>query len=214
MLARSEYHLFLCHNNREKLAVRKVAKSLSNVGLNIWFDDWQLRPGDPWCNKLEHAIRTSKAAAVFVGKDGVGPWQSKEIRACLSESAERGMQVIPVLLPGAAETERLPIFLQDYQVVDLRNGVSDEEVWQLACSVTCEPSSMSQSRRKSKVARDWTMAAKDFPACVFGAEFRTLHQSRYSFSHVCPFCSCYCCSTTSAHSKAHRSQTLNFLSSR
>jgi len=54
-----------------------------------------------------------------------------EIRACLEEFVERGMPVIPVLLPGASDQPELPSFLSQFHWVDLRNGPTDEALRQL-----------------------------------------------------------------------------------
>ena len=57
-------------------------------------------------------------AAVFVGKTGLGPWQTPEMRGCLSEFVKRGLPVIPVLLPGASEQPDLPFFLEGFTWLD------------------------------------------------------------------------------------------------
>jgi hypothetical protein len=61
-----------------------------------------------------------KSAAVFVGKSGIGPWQSQEIYGFLIEFQERQCPVIPVLLPDAPHKPQLPIFLRGMTWVDFR----------------------------------------------------------------------------------------------
>ncbi|HBL25662.1 MAG TPA: transcriptional regulator [Acidobacteria bacterium] len=96
-------------------------------GLKVWLDEWELVPGRPWQEALEEVIETTGAAAVLVGKDGLGPWQDKEMRGCLAEFVARDLPVIPVLLPGAPEKPMLPIFLKRFTWVDLRSGLNEEE---------------------------------------------------------------------------------------
>jgi len=93
-------------------------------------------PGRPWQEALEEVIETTGAAAVLVGKDGLGPWQDKEMRGCLSEFVDRNLPVIPVLLPGAPEKPVLPIFLKGFTWVDLRDGLSQEGLDRLQWGVT------------------------------------------------------------------------------
>jgi len=69
---------------------------------------------------LEQQIERIKAAAVFVGPSGIGPWQNREMRAFLDEFVKRGCPVIPVLLPGA-DTPTLPVFLRGLTWVNLRS---------------------------------------------------------------------------------------------
>ena len=75
-----EFSVFLSHNSKDKPAVRELAKKLDNEGIHVWFDEWELVPGLCWQQALESVIETTSAAAVFVGKDGIGPWQGFEVR--------------------------------------------------------------------------------------------------------------------------------------
>ena len=61
-----------------------------------------------------------KSAAVFVGKDGIGPWQELELAGFLREFVRRGCPVIPVLLPDASNQPEIPVFLNALTWVDFR----------------------------------------------------------------------------------------------
>jgi WD40 repeat protein len=114
----TDFDVFLCHNVADKPAVRWTAEQLREHGVLPWLDEAELRPGRPWQDELERQIGSIRAAAVFVGPNGIGPWQNQEMTAFLREFAERGCPVIPVLLPGATAPE-LPIFLRGMTWVDL-----------------------------------------------------------------------------------------------
>lgn len=116
------FDVFLCHNSRDKSAVRELADLLERRGLSPWLDERQLIPGRPWQPELENAILRASTIAVLIGKDGQGPWQNAEMRAALALGVEKGKPVIPVLLPGAAEKPELPLFLSAMTWVDLRKG--------------------------------------------------------------------------------------------
>lgn len=119
------FDVFLCHNSRDKSAVRELAGLLEQRGLSPWLDERQLIPGRPWQPELENAILRASTIAVLIGKDGQGPWQNAEMRAALALGVEKGKPVIPVLLPGAAEKPELPLFLSAMTWVDLRKGFED-----------------------------------------------------------------------------------------
>jgi hypothetical protein len=53
-------------------------------------------PG-PFQDGLKEAMRTTRAAAVFVGAHGTGSWQQVEIRAFLNQMVRRRLPVIPVV---------------------------------------------------------------------------------------------------------------------
>ncbi|KAB8314987.1 TIR domain-containing protein [Tolypothrix campylonemoides VB511288] len=121
MTTQSLFDVFLCHNSEDKEAVITIAEQLKyEHKIEPWLDEWELRPGFPWQPELEKQIAHIKSAAVFVGKSGIGPWQSREIYGFLSEFQERQCPVIPVLLPDAPHKPQLPIFLRGMTWVDFR----------------------------------------------------------------------------------------------
>ena len=85
---------------------------------------------------MEEVIETTGSSAVLVSKDGLGPWQDKEMRGCLSEFVDRNLPVIPVLLSGAPEKPVLPIFLKGFTWVDLRGGLTEEGIDRLQWGIT------------------------------------------------------------------------------
>lgn len=130
------FDAFLSHNSNDKATVRQLAAALQARGIRVWLDEDQLVPGRPWQQELEKIIQTSRTAVVLVGRDGLGPWEVPEMRACLSQFIKRDMAVIPVLLPGAPVRPPLPLFLQELTWVDLRNGLTDESMDRLEWGIT------------------------------------------------------------------------------
>jgi hypothetical protein len=137
MMQGESFDVFLCHNSADKPAVLQLAEELESRGLRVWLDAWELIPGRPWQEALEKILQTAKSAAVLVAKDGVGPWQRQEVRACLEEFVRRALPVIPVLLPGAARELELP-FLRSFTWVDLSDGITREGVDRLVWGITGE----------------------------------------------------------------------------
>lgn len=127
-----DFDVFLCYNNLDKLAVKNIGLELKEHGILPWLDDWELRPGLPWQRVLEEQIEHIKAAAVFVGRDGRGPWQDIEISAIIRQFAKKGCPVIPVILPGCEQHPDLPIFLEGMTWVDFRERTPkpiDRLIW-------------------------------------------------------------------------------------
>jgi DNA-binding response OmpR family regulator len=132
-----EFDVFLCHNSEDKPEVKEIGRRLAEQGILPWLDEWNLRPGLPWQIALEHQIEKIKAAAVFVGKNGIGPWQENELNAFLREFVARKCSVIPVLLSSAPGEPKLPIFLRNMTWVDFRKPDPDP-MKQLCWGVTGE----------------------------------------------------------------------------
>ena len=91
---RRTFDVFLCHNSGDKPVVKDIGERLKERGIRPWLDEWELRPGMPWQKNLENQIQSIKAAAVFVGTNGIGPWQDMELDAFLRELVNRKCPVI------------------------------------------------------------------------------------------------------------------------
>lgn len=131
----NRFDVFLCHNGQDKREVKEIALVLKEKGLSPWLDIWELRPGLSWQKMLEQQINQIQSAAVFIGKNGVGPWQEQELQAFLREFIRRECQVIPVLLASAPEIPQLPTFLEGLTWVDFRN-IESEPMNQLVWGIT------------------------------------------------------------------------------
>ncbi len=130
------FDVFLSHNSKDKPTVGKLGEALKARGLKVWLDEWNLIPGRLWQEALEEIIKTASSAAVLVGKDGLGPWEKPEMRACLDQFVKRKLPVIPVLLPGAGKQPDLPLFLQGFTWVDLRGGLTDDGLDRVQWGIT------------------------------------------------------------------------------
>jgi hypothetical protein len=130
------FDVFVSHNSRDKPAVIELGEALRARGLRVWLDAWELVPGRPWQEAVEEVISTVATAAVVIGRDGIGPWEEPEMRACLDQCVQRKMPVIPVLLPGAGAKPKLPLFLAQVTWVDLRDGLTDDGLDRLEWGVT------------------------------------------------------------------------------
>jgi WD40 repeat protein len=119
-IATQDFDIFLCYNRKDRPEVKQIGEQLKLHGILPWLDEWELRPGMPWQRALEKQIDQIKSVAVFVGNDGIGPWQQMEVEAFLREFVSRGCPVIPVLLKSAPQKPALPLFLRGMTWVDFR----------------------------------------------------------------------------------------------
>jgi WD40 repeat protein len=121
----NDFDVFLCHNTRDKPAVRLLNQHLLEQGILPWLDELELRPGLPWQRTLEEQIENIKSAAVLVGESEIGPWQTMEMEAFLRQFVERGCPVMPVILPNCRSVPKLPVFLGGMTWIDLREEEPD-----------------------------------------------------------------------------------------
>ena len=130
------FDVFLSHNSKDKPAVIALAERLVAANVRVWLDVWELRPGQPWQEVLEDIIAHTRSAAVLVGKDGIGPWENREMRALLNQFVRRGLPVIPVLLSDCPQQPELPLLLQEFTWVDCRGGKEEEGYHRLVWGIT------------------------------------------------------------------------------
>jgi len=138
-MSEKRYDVFLSHNSADKAAVEYLAQRLREADLEPFLDKWHLVPGDPWQEALEKTLDQSRTCAVFLGPEGLGPWENEEMRVALNQRIrDPDFRVIPVLLPNAhmPERGRLPPFLARLTWVDFRAGLDDADAFhRLVCGI-------------------------------------------------------------------------------
>ena len=135
-----DYDVFLSHNSKDKPAVEQIGRLLSKeYHLRCWLDKWNLVPGEPWQEALENALDQCQTVAVFVGPAAISPWENEEMRSALeTRVSNKERRVIPVLLPGAPDSQdlKLPRFLSRLTWVDFRGGLEDKNaLFRLYCGI-------------------------------------------------------------------------------
>ena len=123
--ATRDFDIFLCHNSEDKPVVKEIGEQLKKRGILPWLDEWELRPGVLWQEVLEKQIKNIKSVAVFIGRNGTGPWQDREMLGFLLESVERKCLVIPVILRDCVKDPELPTFFKGMTWVDFRKEDPD-----------------------------------------------------------------------------------------
>src|SRR5450759_1481682 len=132
-----KYDIFLSYSRSDVKSVEKVARYLSDAGLNVWFDEWSLVPGQQWKVSLKEAIESSFVIAVFVGPLSLSNLQRLEWEAVLNKQMKGEVnRVIPVLLPGSS-IDFIPFSLCEICALDLRKGLrTSHEINELAHMIT------------------------------------------------------------------------------
>jgi hypothetical protein len=109
----ARYDVFVSHNGREKPLIERLCIALQTAGIEPWFDEWALAPGDEWIREVEHVLDTVPVVLVCFGVHGVEPWQDAQRQAAIERAVSVGKSaVVPLLLPGAPVAVELPGFLR------------------------------------------------------------------------------------------------------
>jgi WD40 repeat protein len=166
-----EFDAFLAHNSHDKDAVVAVSERLRDLGLNPWLDRDEIPPGRWFQDVLQDAVYKVGAAAIFVGERGLGRWQALELKVFVSQCVDRGIPVIPVLLPGASFPPEAP-FLKELQSVEFEDSI--EEAAPFARLVWGITGDREQYERLSMV--EWGVTSEDAQALVRRAVLAVLDE--------------------------------------
>lgn len=119
-----EYDIFLCHNSKDKQWVEKLAtlienETTGNRNLKVFYDDWDIKPGENIVFKIEDGLKKSKYAAIIISHNSKeAEWPSMEWTIAInSDPSGRRGHVIPIWLGGC----EIPPSLKIRNVLYCRN---------------------------------------------------------------------------------------------
>ncbi len=118
--------VFLAHNSQDKPQVKIIADQLKQKGIDVWLDEEQIPPGVSFQEYIQKAIKDINYALIFIGKKGVGRWQTWEIRSFFAKLVESQIPVIPVLLPGVHKIPDDLVFLNEINYVKFPDDIKDQ----------------------------------------------------------------------------------------
>src|SRR5437868_1965682 len=108
-----KYDVFLSHSSKDKAVVRAVAERLRADGLQVWFDEWEIKAGDNILAKIEEGLEHSRVLVLCMSAQAFGSdWtqlESYTFRFCDPLNKER--RFIPLRLDEADIKGSLAQFL-------------------------------------------------------------------------------------------------------
>ena len=107
-----EFHsVFLSHSSLDKAFARRLYSDLRNVGVNCWFDEKQILPGDSILDLVDHGIKVWDKLLLVCSRNSLsrttGWWVEQEVERALAKerTLRRG---------GEAGSTLIPITIDDY----------------------------------------------------------------------------------------------------
>ena len=131
--------VFISYAREDADWVRALALRLELSGVQVYFDEWDLRPGAVAVHELDDAIRRSGNAIQVLSPVAVTkPWVREEYAALMHQSVERGLRFIPIIY-GEVE---VPPFAANRVALDFRKASGrgyDDKVADLVRAIRGEP---------------------------------------------------------------------------
>lgn len=72
MSDRFSFDVFLSYSSKDKHIVRPIAEHLRKDGLRVWFDDWEIRPGDSIPAKIDAGLEASRVLVLCMSTHAFG----------------------------------------------------------------------------------------------------------------------------------------------
>ncbi len=115
-----EFDVFLSYSSQDRLRVERLANHLRRDGLRVWFDEWEIKPGDQVFMKVEQGLQNARALVLCLSLAALkSDWVSLERNTALfRDPANHQRRFIPVILDDCRKT--MPDTLRGYRHIDLR----------------------------------------------------------------------------------------------
>jgi len=93
--------VFLSHASEDKVHfVDEFALKLTEEGIDVWLDKWEMLPGDSLVDKIfEEGLKNAQAVIIVLSENSVSkPWVREELNTSIVNKLQKGTRIIPVVI--------------------------------------------------------------------------------------------------------------------
>ena len=115
--------VFISHSSEDKERfVVAFATRLREAGVDAWVDEWEIRPGDSFVDRIfTHGIGPADAFVVVISRVSVeSQWVRDELDAATVKRIEEGARLVPVILDGV-DDEHIPRSIRHLHQVRIKD---------------------------------------------------------------------------------------------
>ncbi len=154
---------FISHNKADVEQARTLAGLLIEQGESVWFDEWDLRPGDSLTGGIEEGLDSSDVFILFWSDAARrSKWVGTELRATIRRRVDdASLRIVPVML----DETPLPRLVADFLGFDLSN--QELTLADVARQVTGQPRDIEIAQRLQARLHELTAANLE-PSDPFG----------------------------------------------
>lgn len=163
------FDVFLSHSSADKAVVRDLARRLHKDRIKVWFDEWQIEPGNSIPGAIEKGLENSRVLIFCMSKNSFGSeWAQLEFTTFqFRDPLNRERRFIPLRLDDA---EIVPA-LRQFLYVDWQPPHAATEYQKLLSA--CVPQKLSSNGKQLGAKRQFadgkadSRVATHILACVF-----------------------------------------------
>lgn len=119
--------VFLSYSFSDREIVQRFAEGLTRRGINVWWDQERVLPGDSIITEVVSGLEQADVVAFFLSSHSIGrKWVQYELNFAIAHrlNAIGGAKILPIRLDEAP----VPSVLRDVREIDLRSGNVEEAV--------------------------------------------------------------------------------------
>jgi|ERR1044072_490623 hypothetical protein len=127
--------VFISHANQDEALASKIVSSLEDAGLEVWYDEREIIPGDNWADRIAHGLKEANAMVVLVTPTALeSDHMQRDIDYALTQKRFKG-RLVPVLAGDSRQFQdvSIPWIFEHLPMISLTgNGTTTEELAQIA----------------------------------------------------------------------------------
>ncbi|MCH9639111.1 MAG: toll/interleukin-1 receptor domain-containing protein [Betaproteobacteria bacterium] len=116
--------VFLSHSSKNKEITEKVAETLRNHNISVWYSETNIKGAQQWHDEIGRALRRCDWFIILLSGESISSkWVKMELGYALRHS-QYDEHILPVVIEDC-DYESLSWTLGLFQMADLRNNIED-----------------------------------------------------------------------------------------
>jgi len=112
--------VFLCHSIDDHVLVLRLGKDLRSNGVDVWLDEWEIKPGDSLRRKIDEGLGNADYFFAILTRNSLGSeWVATELDSGLVLKISGQCRIVPIPI-GISDNE-IPLTLRGLVYVRLDN---------------------------------------------------------------------------------------------
>lgn len=122
-IERENPKVFISYARKDKKLARKIKGYLSEKGIDIWWDEEEIKPGDSIPKKIDEGVRNSQWFLQIISPESANSeWMHQELSKMLEMEKQRNRKLI---IPIVTESVPLPSEISNRAYVNLEEDYED-----------------------------------------------------------------------------------------
>jgi hypothetical protein len=123
-MARVPLAAFISHNLADKDAAREIALFLTAEGINVWFDEWEIRAGDSIVEQINAGLQGCTHFLILWSRDSAkSDWVRRELQSALATAIR---STTPRIIPIVLDDTPLPPLIADIKYMQYKGGTESD----------------------------------------------------------------------------------------